>query len=203
MTLDQLFSWVLLAVLVVMLLVSAGFRHRARQATGTVPRRQEGGAMLAARMLVALPLFGGLLLYVLYPPWMTWAQVLLPAWLRWLGVTLVLAAPPLLVWVMRSLGPNVTETVLLKENHNLVTHGPYRRVRHPLYATALLFLVGASLLAANAFIGGMTAVAAAGVVFYIIPREEAALLERFGGAYRAYRQRTGRLLPKFPGEWQV
>jgi hypothetical protein len=43
-------------------------------------------------------------------------------------------------WVFSSIGRNVTETVLTKADHTLVTTGPYRWLRHPLYATAAALL---------------------------------------------------------------
>ena len=101
----------------------------------------------------------------------------------------------LISWVLRSLGKNLTDTVVTRAEHTLVTTGPYRWVRHPFYSAAFLFLVAGSLVSANwglAVAGGLAC-----VLLVIRTRtEEAKLIERFGDEYLAYMQRTGRFLPR-------
>lgn len=98
--------------------------------------------------------------------------------------------------MVSSLGRNISETVLTKEDHELVTKGPYRWVRHPLYTAGTLLLIGAALTAANALLGALTALAAVLIRLVVVPHEEARLIETFGDAYRDYRRRTGTLLPR-------
>jgi protein-S-isoprenylcysteine O-methyltransferase Ste14 len=98
--------------------------------------------------------------------------------------------------VLGTLGRNVTETVLTKESHELVTGGPYRWVRHPLYTTGLMLLLALGLMAGSWFLLLGTALAFALLRVFVIPREEQALLAKFGERYRTYIQRTGRLVPK-------
>jgi len=84
--------------------------------------------------------------------------------------------------------------VVTRRAHTLVTHGPYRWVRHPFYDCAALLIVATSLVASNWFLmmtGGF-------VLALLVVRtrtEEEKLLARFGDAYRSYRERTGRFLP--------
>ena len=103
---------------------------------------------------------------------------------------------PLLYWVVSSIGNNISETFLTKENHVLVTFGPYRWVRHPLYAVATMGWVSLSILAANWFMLAMACLAFIGIAVLVIPREEAALMRKFGNEYREYMQRTGRFAPR-------
>ena len=82
-------------------------------------------------------------------------------------------------------------------NATLVTSGPYRLIRHPMYSAALILTFAAALFAANVivFVGGIlmfTLLAARSQV------EERRLVEKFGDAYRAYQSRTGRFLPLPP-----
>ena len=98
--------------------------------------------------------------------------------------------------MLRSIGSNISETVLTKERHQLVTAGPYRWVRHSLYSVGSTAFAALSLIAANAFMGLFVALAVAAVVAAVIPREEANLERVFGAEYRAYRRRTGRLVPR-------
>ena len=108
---------------------------------------------------------------------------------------MIATACGLLVWTFRCLGKNLTDTVVTRQKHTLVIHGPYRWVRHPLYDAAALLMVAVSLIAANWFLlltGGL-----AFVLLIIRTRtEEEKLLARFGDAYRAYMKRAGRFLPR-------
>ena len=77
---------------------------------------------------------------------MAWSTVALPTWPRWTGAFLaVFAVPPLLFWTFHSLGKNLTDTVVTRRQHTLVTHGPYRWVRHPFYDVVLLWIISLSL----------------------------------------------------------
>ena len=191
-----MFRWLALAVFVLTLGISARLRARARRQTGTIPRSQESGALIAGRLAVALPLFASVLVYLLNPGWMEWASLGLHPSLRWLGAALGVAVVPGVHWVLTNLGSNVSETVLTKEDHQLVTSGPYRWVRHPLYAVGICLFLSVGLMAANAFILAWTAVALIAVRLVVVPREESALIAKFGDAYRDYRGGTGALFPK-------
>ncbi|MFP3853298.1 MAG: methyltransferase family protein, partial [Anaerolineales bacterium] len=50
-----------------------------------------------------------------------------------------LVIPPFVHWAQSSLGNNVSPTVITKENLQLVTNGPHRYIRHPLYTAGFLF----------------------------------------------------------------
>jgi protein-S-isoprenylcysteine O-methyltransferase Ste14 len=190
------FRWWIIGILAGAIGSSALYRRRARIEGGTIARREEGPALVALRLLVTLPLLAALLAYSIDPERMSWAELRLPLWLRWAGVLLGLAALASVHWVLRALGKNVSETVLTKEDHELVTEGPYRWVRHPLYTTGLALLVAVGLMSANALLLAFPLAGAVFVLFGIVPREEAALLQRFGERYRRYTCRTGRLLPR-------
>jgi len=190
-----MFRWFALATLVGCLGISAYFRRRAHRESETIPRSREGVPLRVGRSLVALPLFLGAVAYVANPRWMAWASLPLPTWSRWLGVGLGLLTVPAAYWVFTSLGRNVSETVLTKERHELVTGGPYRWIRHPLYTTGIALFVALGLMAANWFILLFAFVALAGILLVVIPIEERALLAKFGEAYRGYMRRTGPLWP--------
>ena len=129
------------------------------------------------------------------PGWMAWSSVPLPAWLRWTGVGLIAITCMLLVWTFLCLGKNLTDTVVTRQTHTLVIHGPYRWVRHPFYDSAALLAVALSLITANwlFFVTGV-------VLFCLLiirTRTEAEnLVARFGDSYRAYMERTWRFLPR-------
>ena len=89
--------------------------------------------------------------------------------------------------------------MLTKERHQLVTGGPYAWVRHPLYTNGLALFLGLALMQASWFGFLATLVALVGISVVVIPREEQALEARFGAQFRAYRARTGRLVPRLRG----
>ena len=77
----------------------------------------------------------------------------------------------------------------------LITSGVYRLIRHPIYASLFLALMGGFLTYACAF-SAAVAVLGTPALLLVIRREEEFLLEHFGDEYRAYAARTARLLPK-------
>ena len=159
-------------------------------------RRQEGLFILATLRPVGLLLWLAVIAYLVNPAWMVWSSVPLPTWLRWTGGAVYAIGLGLLTWTLRGLGTNLTDTVVTRRAHTLVTHGPYRWVRHPFYDAMALLILAIALIAANWFV-----LVAGAVVFGLLAVrtriEEATLLARFGEPYRAYRQRTGRFLPNF------
>ena len=191
---DRLFRLILLAGLVIFMPI--GIYHRLKARTGEkLDRRQEGMFILVTLRLVGLAGTAGLIAYLINPANMAWAAVPLPVWLRWTGVGLALIAGLLLVWMFRTLGRNLTDTVVTRKQHTLVTTGPYRWVRHPLYSSAALAIVGTSLVAANGFF--FVAGCLAFLLLVIRTRkEEQNLIARFGDDYRNYMQRTGRFVPR-------
>lgn len=192
----MLFRWLPLAVLAAAVTVSGYHRARARRDSETIPRSRESGPLIAARLFIGLPLLLTILMYVLTPARMAWASYASPAWLQWLGVVLGIAVVSAAHWVLRSLGRNVSETVLTKSQHELVTHGPYRWIRHPLYTTGITLFVAIGLMNASWLILLLALVIAVLMRIIVIPLEERQLLEKFGDDYRAYMARTGRLLPR-------
>jgi len=109
-------------------------------------RRRETG--LVFLNLIFLPGMVCLCLY-LFTSRLDAFHVPLPGWLRLVGAVIFFAGDMLFVWTHRALGRNWSPTLEIMEGHTLVTTGPYRYVRHPLYAAALIISLGLSLTAAN------------------------------------------------------
>ena len=99
------------------------------------------------------------------------------------------------LWTFRSLGKNLTDTVVTRKDHALVTAGPYRWVRHPLYLGFALAAVADTLVTADWFVA-LTATATVALLMVRTRTEEEKLVERFGDAYLDYRERTGQFLPR-------
>ena len=160
---------------------------------------KEGGAIFLALRLGGLSIWLYCLLYVVYPRVLAWSFIELPSVVRWAGVGLVLLLIPFIVSAQRALGRNVSPTVITHEDHELVTDGPYRWIRNPLYTAGTTLFTGLGLISASAFllVGGLASLV---LVAIRLPSEEAELEKRFGQAYRDYVRRTGRFLPRLRRE---
>ena len=178
------------------LAISIYFRSGAERASGEqLDRSEEGKALRITLRLGGLLLWLTLIAYLINPVWMGWASYASPVWLRWLGMLTAGTGLALTFWMFRSLGKNITDTVVTRREHQLVTHGPYRWIRHPLYTFGTLFYLGLGLIAASWLIMLMACLA-----FFLLslrtPKEEAQLLARFGDEYADYTESTGRYFPK-------
>ena len=111
------------------------------------------------------------------------------------GVVLFNAAGLLILWSHVSLGDCWSGELETKADHYLVTAGPYRWVRHPLYSSYILLTAGLFLLSDNWWVG-LAMLAYFLSVAARTTREEAMMLECLGVEYAAYQRRTGRFLPK-------
>lgn len=174
-----------------------GAYHRFRADTGEkIDRWQEGIVILFGLRLTAAAAFTSGIAWLINPAWMAWSHLPIPAAIRWAGVGSAVAGAILFVWAIHNLGKNLTDTVITRQQHYLVTTGPYRYVRHPFYVAVVLGLVGTSLAMANWFY-----MLAGGIVWFafLLPRtriEERNLIARFGDDYRNYMNRVGRFWPR-------
>jgi protein-S-isoprenylcysteine O-methyltransferase Ste14 len=110
-----------------------------------------------------------------------------------LGAILFAAGLGLAVWARIYLGRNWGMPRTQKDEPELVTAGPYRFVRHPIY-TGILFALLGTALAVNLY--WLIAVAAAcGYFIYSARAEEKTLTDAFPTAYPRYRARTKMLIP--------
>jgi protein-S-isoprenylcysteine O-methyltransferase Ste14 len=178
------------------LVAPVGIYYRLRSHTDeSLDRRQEGWLILLSLRPLALVFMAGLIVFLVKPSAMAWASFTLPDWLRWSGVGLAAVASGLLIWTFRTLGHNLTDTVVTRRDATLVIDGPYRWVRHPFYLAFALAVIANSLVTANAFLA-ITGTAAFLVVVARTSIEEQNLIKRFGRDYQDYMRRTGRFLPR-------
>src|SRR6266446_9291978 len=143
-------SFRLMLLIVAGVFMPFGVYHRIRSHTGeAIDRWQEGLVILVGLRLAALLLFAGGIAWMIDPHWMAWSSLPVPVWLRWVGLAVAGCAGVLWVWTVHMLGKNLTDTVVTRKDHSLVTSGPYRWVRHPFYTATFIGLVGGSLAMAN------------------------------------------------------
>ncbi|MEJ2368428.1 MAG: isoprenylcysteine carboxylmethyltransferase family protein [Acidobacteriota bacterium] len=116
-----------------------------------------------------------------------------PVWF-WTGAVVTAAGLLFAVWARHMLGGNWSQAVTVKEDHQLVTNGPYALVRHPIYTGFLFGFLGCAL--ARGELRGFAAVILVfAVLFQKLRLEEKWLGGEFGDDYAAYRRRVRALLP--------
>jgi len=87
--------------------------------------------------------------FYLFTSWIDTFRLPLPPKVRWLGAGLIFAGDLLFIWSYKALGRNWSPILEIRKEHSLVTDGPYRFIRHPMYAAILLIGIGVSFLSAN------------------------------------------------------
>jgi Putative protein-S-isoprenylcysteine methyltransferase len=177
--------------------ISIYYRLKADRESGEkISRSVDGTAMMTLIRIGGLALWLSPLVYLVNPGWMAWSKIGLPDWARWLGVGLGLLCVMGIYWLFSSIGSGITPTSATRRQHALVTSGPYRWVRHPLYTVGSSLFISFGMMANNWFIAALGILAFIGMAIRT-PKEEANLIEKFGDEYREYMKRTGRFFPKF------
>lgn len=112
----------------------------------------------------------------------------------WTGSVVTATGLLFAVWARHHLGSNWSQAVTLKEDHALVTSGPYALVRHPIYTGLLLAFLGSGV--ARGEWRGLLAVALVfGVLWHKLRLEEQWMHAQFGESYEAYSRRVAALVP--------
>jgi protein-S-isoprenylcysteine O-methyltransferase len=110
--------------------------------------------------------------------------------LMWLGLLFY-------IWAVATLGAYFRTTVQILDGHRLITTGPYRFLRHPVYTSGTLVFAGMGIALGN-WVSFAIAVLATLIGYaWRIHVEEQALSERFGAEFEAHRKRTWALVPFF------
>ena len=187
----------ILPVLILAFVAHRGYyvKKHSKLEDDALKKREEGVASKFAGLLGLIG-FVSVIVYVINPGWLAWANLRLPMWLRWIGILIALAGFSLLQWSQNSLGRSWSDIPRMLKGQILITNGPYRVIRHPIYTAFILILGSTLLISDNGLVGllwiGMT-------VLEIVSRirfEEGLMLEYFDDQYREYMNRTDRLIPK-------
>jgi protein-S-isoprenylcysteine O-methyltransferase Ste14 len=171
---------------------------------GVFSGRAKGNEKVASRVdwrdraLVGIVFVGNIVLPAayLFTPWLAAADYRLPDPLPWCGAAIMIIA----LWVFwrahADLGLNWSITLEMRKDHELVTRGVYRQIRHPMYAAIFLFAIAQGFVLQNWLAGWGGLVSFAGLYLFRVAREEEMMREFFDEPYRDYLKRTGRLWPR-------
>lgn len=114
--------------------------------------------------------------------------------LRITGDAMVLIGLAIAIWARTVLGSNWSGLPTFREGHELIERGPYRYVRHPIYAGLIFMLIG------TAIVSGRTIPFLATIICFLVylqrmRQEEALLTRHFPETYPDYKARTKALIP--------
>lgn len=156
-----------------------------------IRQRGAGGGMLWLRILMIVILIR--LLPSRFPSLFRESLAFHNAVFGIIGVVLCSAGIAFAIWARRHLGRNWSSTPSIKEGHELVTSGPYRFVRHPIYTGMLLAILGSALAAGPVWL--LVFLIAAAVFITRIKTEETYMMQLFPDQYPAYKMGTKALIP--------
>lgn len=157
-------------------------------------QRLEPGASRIFRVLVFLVAIVLLATTSIPLPWLyleLWPSGL---WPFWLGAALTVAGLLFAVWARVHLGKNWSRSVTIKQDHELITTGPYALVRHPIYTGILAGFFGMAI--AISQVRGFVVLALIFLAFWIKLRlEEEWMRSQFGETYATYTRHSAALVP--------
>jgi len=188
---------IILPILIVAFIAHRGYyvKTKSKPEDATLKKREEGIVSKIAGLL-GMAGFVSMLAYVIDSTWLAFADLSFPIWLRWAGVGIALIGFALLQWAQMTLANSWSDTPRMMKEQTLITSGPYRTIRHPIY-TAFILILGSTLFISSNWLVGLCWLTM--TVMEVISRvgfEESLMLEYFGEQYREYMKRTGRLFPR-------
>jgi protein-S-isoprenylcysteine O-methyltransferase Ste14 len=190
-----LFIFILLALLVFVKWVSTGAVLDRPQGTFLV---QLVNVFNLFFLLIVNPLTAVLLLLGRLPSVdLTHLRITVPlvvTVLEIVGLVLYMAGFFLMAWALLTLARNYQLGGMApRPEDSIITGGPYRLIRHPMYAAALCISAGLTLLVQSWVLLGVFLLYLV-LILRLIPLEEERLLRAYGEQYEAYRRRTRALV---------
>jgi len=147
-------------------------------------------------ILVGVPMMVLPLIHI-FSNWIEVFNVVVPLIVQILGGVLFAGAVFLHNWTHIELNTNWSPMLEIKKNQKLITTGPYKHIRHPMYAAFLLWAISQGFFLANwlVLVGGTLGFL---ILYFVrVKDEEQMMLKQFGKEYEKHMNSTGRLLPKF------
>ncbi len=190
----DIFTGVYFAVIVIEIIIRAPINQKRKQ-----EKMRERHVTTREKVLFALLSLGGFLIPIVYTAtnWLDFADYNLPIWAGWLGALLAAGAVFVFWRGHADLGLNWSPSLEIREKHELITHGIYGVIRHPMYASQWLLVIAQPLLLQNWIAGFLGILVFIPLYFLRVRAEEQLMVEQFGDQYRMYMQKVGAIFPKF------
>ena len=149
------------------------------------------------KFLVFLAAIGMMIVPMIYvfTPWLNSLNMGLPDWARWVGIIGFGFGLILFWWVHKTLGKNWSPILEIRKNHKLITNGPYKYIRHPMYTQIWIWVICQWLILSN-WVVGLVGILTWTILYVIrIPEEEKMMVEEFGQEYEDYMRKTQKIIP--------
>lgn len=114
--------------------------------------------------------------------------------IRIIGLLVYLVFSWIQIWVTKVLGDNYTQDIAIKKEHQLVTSGPFKFIRHPQYLSQMLIDIGGAI-ATLSFILAPIVIIEIPFLFMRAAFEDRLLEKHFGENFRSYKKKTGQIFP--------
>ncbi len=194
---NYLFKWCFASVFILLLVIRTYSRIRfERRGPLSLHHLEDGLRLLVLRWILAVPLMLSMFGYIFFMDRFGWMYLSLPRFIRGIGVSLGFGSICFLGIVHYYLGVNFNSASSVKDNHVLITRGPYALVRHPMYLAFILLFVSSFMMTENWLMGLSGILIILSLMTMRLKNEEAKLIEQFGQQYLSYMERTGRFAPK-------
>ena len=114
--------------------------------------------------------------------------------IRLIGLPVYLIFSWIQVWSFKSLGDNYSQDIIIKKDHQLVTTGPFRYIRHPQYFSQILINIGGTAATVSYVLGILTLIE---IPIYIMRAllEDKMLAKHFAEQFSAYKKKSGFMIP--------
>ncbi len=114
--------------------------------------------------------------------------------IRYIGLASYLIFSWVQVWAFKTLGENYSQDILIKKNHQLVTGGPFRIIRHPQYVSQILIDLGGAA-ATLSYIVAPIAIIQIPFILLRASVEDKLMAKHFGNEFSSYKKKSGFVLP--------
>jgi len=114
--------------------------------------------------------------------------------IRYIGLAVYLVFSWIQVWSFKTLGDNYSQEVIIKKNHELVTKGPFKIIRHPQYLCQILLDLGATA-ATLGYIVGFLALIEIPIYILRASLEDKLLAKYFVEKFSDYKKKSGFMIP--------
>jgi protein-S-isoprenylcysteine O-methyltransferase Ste14 len=151
--------------------------------------------LIIVRAALGIVFYAALAVWLFRPQSFPWAVLPIPPGVRWTAVALLVPVMWFFAASFRALDINYRGGVGLYDHHSLVTSGPYRYVRHPIYIAFIAIMLLVLVVSSNWVLGVSGFLLVTSIAVARIPVEERQLQERFGSTWDDYRARTNSIIP--------
>lgn len=179
------------------MIAGAGARASMRRHGGGINQlAHEVRGLVVFRAFVGVVFYAALIGWLFDVSWLRWAYFSADVRVRVAAAILLVPTIVFFAWSFAAIGTNYRGGVGLHAEHSLVTSGPYRYVRHPIYVAFITLMVLVMGISGDWLLGISGLVLVITIAMVRIPIEERELAARFGTEWLTYTCRTGMIVPR-------